>query len=180
MSNGVLTRRYAEALFQLGQEKSIIDQLEAQLLIVKEVFEQNEDFRSFLEHPRVNSDKKNQLIDKAFDGFLPTVVNTLKVLVERHNEEIVAEIVDHFIELSNHAKGVAEAKVYSTRELTDEEKNQLSTVFSKKLDLKSLKITNIVDPTILGGVKLKIGNRIYDGTLQRKLEQIERNIVSAN
>ncbi|WP_226036308.1 F0F1 ATP synthase subunit delta [Aquibacillus saliphilus] len=180
MSKATVSKRYAEALFQLANEKNKLDFLEPELLTVKEVFQNNKDLLAFLKHPKVRSDKKKQLIDEAFKGFSSEVINTLKVLVERNNEEAVSSVVDHFITLVHDAKGIAEAKVYSIRELSDQEMDQLSNVFSKKLNLKSLNMVNFVDPTILGGVRLKIGNTIYDGTIKGKLERLERNIVSAN
>ncbi|MRH43961.1 F0F1 ATP synthase subunit delta [Aquibacillus halophilus] len=180
MSKANVSKRYAEALFQLAQEKNKLDFLEPELLIVKEVFYNNKELNAFLKHPKVNSDKKKQLIDEAFKGFSSEVINTLKVLVDRNNEEAISSVVDHFIALVHDAKRIAEAKVYSIRELSDDEKKQLSDVFSKKLNLKTLTIDNHVDPTILGGIKLKIGNTIFDGTIKGKLERLERNIVSAN
>ncbi|MDC3416733.1 F0F1 ATP synthase subunit delta [Aquibacillus salsiterrae] len=180
MSTVTVSKRYAEALFQLAQEKSIVEQLEAELQIVKEVFENNEAFNKFLEHPRVSTDKKKQLIDKAFDGFVKEIINTLKILVDRHNEDAIPQIVDHFATLVNESKGIAEATVYSVRELSDNEKKELVEVFKQKLNLNNLNVTNVVEPSILGGVRVKIGNTIYDGTLKGRLARIERNIVSAN
>ncbi|MCT2535092.1 F0F1 ATP synthase subunit delta [Aquibacillus koreensis] len=180
MSKANVAKRYAEALFQLGQEKSKLDAMEPELLIVKEVFENNKEFNAFLQHPRVSNEKKKQLIKEAFQGFSADVVNTLNLLVDRHSEYAVTSIIDHFVSLVQGAKGIAEAYVYSVRELTEDEKKQLSTTFAKKLNKHELIIVNIVDPTILGGVKIKIGNTIYDGSIKGKLDRLERKIVTAN
>ncbi|WP_186576608.1 F0F1 ATP synthase subunit delta [Aquibacillus kalidii] len=179
-SNLVVSKRYAEALFQIGKEKSKLDHMEPELQIVKEVFQNNEEFTTFLKHPKINVDKKKQLIKEVFKDFSSDVVNTLYLLVDRHIEEAVPSIVDHFVKLVNDAKGIAEAKVYSVRELSDQEKEQLTNVFSEKLNLKALNIVNIVDSSLIGGVKLKIGNTIYDGSVKAKLERFERNIATAN
>ncbi|MBM7571288.1 F0F1 ATP synthase subunit delta [Aquibacillus albus] len=179
MSKANVSKRYAEALFQIGQEKSTSEQLEAQLQIVKEVFESNKQFVEFLAHPRISSDKKKEMIDQVFQQFSSDVRNTVKILVNRHNQQALPAIVNHFSALVNASNGIADATVYSVRALADEEKQQISNVFSQKLNLKRLNIENIVDTAILGGVKIKIGNTIYDGTIQGKLERIERNIVSA-
>ncbi|WP_026570768.1 F0F1 ATP synthase subunit delta [Sediminibacillus sp. JSM 1682029] len=179
MSEAIVAKRYADALFQLAEEKKAVDQLEQQFHILQEVFQNNKELLPFLKHPRVNNDKKKQLIRETFQDFSSDVVNTLSLLVDRHREELIPSIISHFIELVHDAKGIAEATVYSVRELTEAEQEQLSQVFAKKLAKNELKITNIVDPSILGGVRLKIGNTIYDGTISGKLERIERNIVSA-
>ena len=61
--------------------------------------------------------------------------------------------------------------------LTEEETKAISTTFAKKLGKKDLRIENIVDSNLLGGIKLRIGNRIYDGSLQGKLERLERQLL---
>lgn len=180
MSKAVVSKRYAEALFQLIQTKEKVDSIESELLIVKEVFQQNPDFNAFLEHPGFDGLKKKQLIDQAFKDFSEEVRNTLKLLIDRHNEDAIPEIVDQFIAFANDSKGIALATVYSVRSLSEEEKKQLVEVFTKRLAVNTLKINNVVDPTIIGGIKLKVGNTIYDGSVKGKLERIERNIVSVN
>ena len=124
--------------------------------------------------------KKKQLIVQAFKDFSEEVHNTLKLLIDRHNEDAVPAIVDQFIALANESKEIAVATVYSVRALSEEEKQQLAAVFSKKLSLKTLKINNVIDASVIGGIKLKVGNTVYDGSVKGKLERIERNIVSVN
>ncbi|WP_077623443.1 F0F1 ATP synthase subunit delta [Sediminibacillus massiliensis] len=179
MSEAIAAKRYADALFRLSEQKQATDQIEQQLRIVLEVFEGNKQLLPFLKHPKVSNDKKKQLIRETFHHFSKEVINTFLLLVDRHREELIPAIIGHYIDMENDAKGIAEAKVYTTRELSVEEKTQLSNVFAKKLNKSTLKIDNIVDPSIIGGVKLRIGNRIYDGTISGKLERIERNLVSA-
>jgi len=180
MSKALIAKRYAEALFQLAQKKEMVDSIESELLIVKEVFQQNPDFNAFLENPSLDGLKKKQLIDQAFKDFSQEVLNTLKLLIDRHNENAVPAIVDGFIALANESKKIAVATVYSVRALTEDEKQQLAAVFAKKLSLNSLEIDNIVDTSVIGGIKLKVGNTVYDGSVKGKLERIERNIVSVN
>lgn len=180
MSEAVVAKRYADALFQIGQEKNMIDQLENELKIVKDVFKNNDQLITFLNHPRVKHEKKIELLEEAFKGLQDVVVNTLKLLVDRHRVTITPSIIDHFIDKVNDAKGIAEATVYSVRELTDQELGQLKESLAKRFQKNEFKLTNIVDPSILGGLKIRLGNTIYDGTISGKLSRIERNIVTAN
>lgn len=180
MSDSVVAKRYASALFDLGQEKSKLDQFEEEIRTIRDVFRSNEQLLTFLKHPKIDLDKKKQLIKEAFQGFSQEVTNTLFLIIDRHREEIISDMSDWFIKLTNDARGIAEAEVYSVRELTKDEEKAIQDVFTKKLNVKALHIHNVIDPSILGGVKLKIGNRIYDGTVSGKLERIERNLVSAN
>ncbi len=180
MSEAVVAKRYADALFQLGNEQGKIEQLVEEFHVLKEVFETNSKLLTFLKHPRVNNAEKKQFIDEVFHDFSSNVVHTLKILAERHRIEIVPDIIGHFIHLVNDAKGIAEATVYSVRELTDAEKQELENTFVKRFNKQAIKLNNIVDPSIVGGIKLRIGNTIYDGTVSGKLKRIERSIVTAN
>jgi len=178
MSEAIVAKRYGDALFQLATDKGIEEKLIAELQIVKEVFQKDEQISDFLNHPRVTNEKKLQLIDVSFESFDKTVVNTLKLLVERHRIDNVPAIIDEFIHLHNEANGVAVATVYSTRALTDDEKVQLEVSFKKRFNKKEVSIVNEIDPSLLGGVKIRVGNTIYDGSLHNKLNRIKDNIVS--
>lgn len=180
MSKSIAARRYAEALFQLGNEKNTLEQLSEELQVVQEVFRDNDRIYTFLKHPRVNHEKKKQFLTETFQGLQADVVNTLNLLVERHRIEITPTIVDHFNQMVNDAKGIAEAKVYSVRELSDSEQRALSVSFANRIGKREVVIDNIVDPSLLGGLKIRIGNTIFDGSVSRKLNRIEQNIVSAN
>lgn len=180
MSNSVVAKRYADALFQLGKEKNSLDQLVADFLVVRQIFTNDQKLNVFLKHPKIDNEKKKQLLTDVFKGTDQVVVNTLKLLVDRHRTSTIPSIVDHLVALVNDAKGIADATVYSIRELSTDEKEQLQTSFAKRLGKTSVQITNVVDPKILGGMKIRVGNTIYDGTVSNKLNRISRSIVSAN
>lgn len=177
MSNQVVAKRYALALFELAKEQNKIDAIEAELLVVKEVMENNPKFLEVLTHPKLSPAQKKVLVGDAFSTLLPEVQNTLFLLLERNRITITVEMVQHYVELANESRNMAEATAYSVKPLTDDEKAALSSTFSKKVGKQSLRIINVIDPSLLGGVKIRIGNRIYDGSLNGKLERIQRELV---
>jgi F-type H+-transporting ATPase subunit delta len=178
MSNGIVAKRYAVALFQLAKEQNTTDQFEKELNIVKEVFTTNEELIDVLKHPKVTKEVKKSIVKESFTGLSQHIVNTLLLLVERHRVDIVTEVVSQFILIANEANGVEDAIVYSVRPLTDAELTSISTSFAKKIGKASLRLQNVVDKALLGGLKLRIGNRIYDGSISGKLERIERQLVA--
>lgn len=121
-----------------------------------------------------------QFIDNVFKGLSADVTNTLKILVERHRIDIITSVIDQFIQMVNDANGVVEAKVYSVRALSDTEMSKLEQTVAKRFNKKSVKLENIVDSAILGGIKIRIGNTIMDGTISSKLKRIERNLKLVN
>jgi F-type H+-transporting ATPase subunit delta len=180
MSEAVVAKRYADALFQLGNEKAVMEQLVEDFRTVREVFEANTNLITFLKHPSVHNAKKKQFLDEVFQSLSADVVNTIKLLAERHRSEMIPSIIDHFIQLVNDAKGIAVATVYSVRELNEAEKKELESAFAKRFNKNSLEFENEVDPNMLGGIKIRLGNTIYDGSVSGKLRRIERDIVTVN
>jgi F-type H+-transporting ATPase subunit delta len=178
MSNSMVAKRYASALFQIAKEQQILGTVEEELRVVKEVLEYNSDLKSVLTSSRLTNVKKKELLKAAFASVSVYVLNTLMILVDRHRVNEITEVVNSFVELSNDELGIAEADVYSVRPLTDVEREAISATFAAKVGKKSLRIENFVDSNLLGGVKLRIGNRIYDGTLSGKLVRLERKLLS--
>ncbi|MCM3741655.1 F0F1 ATP synthase subunit delta [Oceanobacillus luteolus] len=180
MSETIVAKRYADALFQLAIQKSELDQYEESLRAVREVFKDNKQLNSFLLHPRVNGEQKEKLITESLKGLHKDVVNTIKLLVQRHRTMLIPSIVEAFIKNVNDAKGIEVATVYSVRELSAEEKQGLRVNFAKRIGKNTLEFENVIDPSLIGGIKIRVGNTIYDGSISGKLHRLEQKITVAN
>jgi F-type H+-transporting ATPase subunit delta len=178
MSNTMVAKRYASALFQIAKEQQILSQVEEDLRVVKEVLEYNADLKAVLKSSKLTIDKKKEIVKNAFASVNVYVLNTVLILIDRHREEQIVEVTDQFLELADEAMGIAEAQVYSVSALTEAQREALSATFAAKIGKKSLRIENIVDSNLLGGLRLRIGNRIYDGSLRGKLDRLERKLLS--
>ena len=106
-------------------------------------------------------------------------MNTLLTLIERKRVAIVFDLVNQFERLTYEQQQTAAAKVYSVKPLTEEEQMRVSTVFAKRVGKTTLRIENVIDPTLIGGIKVRVGNRIFDGSISGKLKRMERELVSA-
>jgi F-type H+-transporting ATPase subunit delta len=177
MIGSIVAKRYALALFQIANEKQLLDQMELELRTVREVTLNNADFKALLNSPKISKENKKQMIKTIFAGISEDVQNTIIILMERSRGQEIPGVATHFIELANEAKGTADAIVYSARPLSETEANSISTTFAASIGKKSLQMNNIVDETLIGGVKVQIGNRIYDGTLRNKLSRLERKLL---
>lgn len=177
MASSSIAKRYATALFQLSKEHQLLDRMEEELRVVKDVLAGNRELKAILKSPKLSNKKKKEIISEAFGTVHTFVLNTLLILIDRHREDYIIGMAEEFIQLANDDRGIAEAQVYTTRPLTDDEREAISSSFAAKVDKKSLRINNIVDSNVLGGVKIRIGNRIFDGTLSGKLERLERQLL---
>ncbi|MFE3972739.1 MULTISPECIES: F0F1 ATP synthase subunit delta [unclassified Peribacillus] len=177
MSDITVAGRYAVALFQIAKEQNLINQLEEELRIVNEVFTKDKELLGFLAHPKMTSDAKREVLANAFAGLSSSVQNTLMLMVERHRTDEVTAMALEFIELANEENSVADATVYTVNPLTEAEAKAVSSAFAAKIGKRNLRITNITDSNIIGGIKLQIGNRIYDGTISGKLDRLSKQLL---
>ncbi|MGH2316932.1 F0F1 ATP synthase subunit delta [Planococcus sp. SE5232] len=171
-----VAERYALALFEVAQKHESSLDVEQDLREVKKVFEMTPELYNLIVSPKLSADKRTNLINEVFREANPLVVNTLQLMAERKRLDEVGSMADAFVALSNNAQGIEDAKVYSTRPLTEEERASISSVFAKKIGKQSLRIENIIDPSLIGGLRLQIGNRIYDSSVSTKLSRLQRQL----
>ena len=172
-----VAERYALALFQVAQKHESSLDIEHDLREVKKVFEMTPELYNLIVSPKLSAEKRTNLINEVFKDANPFVVNTLQLMAERKRMDEVGSLADEFVALSNNAQGIEDAKVYSTRPLTEEERASISSVFAEKIGKRSLRIENIIDPSLIGGLRLQIGNRIYDSSVSTKLARLQRQLI---
>ncbi|KMK78276.1 F0F1 ATP synthase subunit delta [Alkalihalobacillus pseudalcaliphilus] len=179
MSNVAVANRYASALFQAARGKGTLNQAVEELKAMKEVLKTTPAFAKYLANPKFTKEQKQQFIQSSFQGTLSLeVVNTLRLLVDRKRTDILVPMIDKFVALSYEAQNIAEATVYSAKALTEEEKSQIAQVFAIKVGKAQLLIHNVVNADLLGGLKIRIGDRIFDGSVKAQLNRLERQLVT--
>lgn len=179
MSDIVVAKRYAKALFELASERGIIAQVEEELEAVVAVLQNNADFKSLLQHPNVALSVKNDLLAKAFEGKVSdAVLNTLQLLVSRRREAILAALYVDYVKIANEALGQATATVYTPFALSEDNVQEIAQHFGK-VSGKKLRIQTVLEPSLLGGIQVRIGDRLYDGSLSGKLERLQKSLTSA-
>lgn len=177
MSGSLVARRYALALLEIAKEQQLLKVIVEDLRVVKEVIGYTPELKAVLHSSKLTKETKKAVVTQGFTAVNPYVLNALLLLIDRHREDQIVSVADEFLALANEEMGIAEADVYSTRALSDAEREAVSAVFAAKVGKKSLNIKNFVDSDLLGGLKLRIGNRIYDGSLRGKLDRLERTLL---
>ncbi|MGO0063686.1 F0F1 ATP synthase subunit delta [Brevibacillus fluminis] len=170
MSSGV-AKRYARALFEVAKERGLIEQIESELKDIVAAVESNQELGKILSHNQISRESKEQLLKDLFGAHVAAeTLNFLSVLIDNGRELELGEIATAYVAMANEARGVADAVVTTAKPLGEEEVNELAVQFGKKVN-KTLRVQTVVDPAILGGVVVRIGDRLYDGSIKRKLEQ---------
>ncbi|WNR44642.1 F0F1 ATP synthase subunit delta [Paenibacillus roseipurpureus] len=177
MSDIVVAKRYAKALFEVAKEKNIISQVEDELKSVASAIRDNADLQKFLNHPNIGTSTKTGLLKQIFEGKVSEPVwNTLLVLIDKGRQSILNALVGEFTKVANEALGQATAVVYSAAHLSDAQQAEVASQFSK-ITGKTIRVTNAVEPKLLGGIQVRIGDRLYDGSLSGKLDRLSKALV---
>lgn len=178
MSNELIAKRYAIALFELAIEHNKLDTYEEEISKINEIFSKDKQFTQFFSHPRIKTEeKKKVLTDHLQSAISPHVCNTLLLMLDRKRGDCIVPMLEQFLRLALEEQSIAEAKVYSVRPLTNSEQEEISTMIANKVGKRSLRLENIIDPDIIGGLKIQVGNQIFDGSVSGKLERMKRELI---
>lgn len=176
MKNTVVSERYAEALFEIAKESNKIDKLKEDLILAVGTLRDYPEFRKLFYHPVINLDDKKIMFEKLFEGKVePILVNFVKLLIDKKREALLEEICSLFIKMVNKLQSKVVAEVYTAIELADDDLKMLREHLEKYLD-KKVEMETHKDETVLGGVLVKIGDRIIDGTLKTRFENMSRTL----
>lgn len=178
MPNETLARRYATAVFQLASENGRVGPVQHDLHTFVAALEADDQVRRFFRSPVIDRKEKEQIIAGAFSKLDPIALHTVLFLIHKRREALVGEIVNQYDDLERAARGAQPLRVTSARELSrsqlDEIVDRLSKAYQTKFD-----VTQAVDPSLIGGVRITIGDKSADGTVAGRLDDIAR-LLSTN
>ena len=174
-----IARNYAEALLVLAQRDKGLDGWGEAINGVVTAMENDARLRRFLEAPQISAAEKNAVIGKAFIGKLPkTMVRFLQKLAQNRRQMLLPQIAIEYGNLVDEASGRIHAQVTLSREASDGDRkviaDQLSRAFAKTV------VPHLsVNPELLGGVVVRVGDRVMDGSVRKRLKTLKARIVSA-
>jgi F-type H+-transporting ATPase subunit delta len=175
----VAAKRYAKALFEAANEKGEVEQAQQQLSAIAQAVKADAQLRLFFEHPNIGSDEKIRVIKSAVEGKVSSyVLNAVQLLIERGRSSALPAVAEAFSSIADEALGRASAQVVSAFELSEEQKNEIAQKFSA-LSGKKVSVESVVDASLLGGIRVRIGDMLYDGSLSTRLSELERSFNQA-
>lgn len=170
--------RYAEALFNVAREQNKVQKFREEYSFAMNVLNFKPQLKIILTHPLIHADEKKAILKGIFSGKISSsILNFLFILVDNKRLEFLERINDHFQEMSGKALGMKKAVIVSAVSLTLEEKRKIKAAFEKKLGIR-LKPRYIVENGILGGVIVRIEDKVYDGSIKHQLNRIEQKLIN--
>lgn len=173
---GVVAERYAEALFQVGEETNSTTKLYEELNAVVEILKSNKDFYNILKSPLVGNGEKKKLIKNVFEEQVSDSLNNfLKIIIDKDRMSTIEEISKSYKTLLNEKNNIIEGTAITAVAISKNELKELEIKLSNKYN-KNVTLKNEVDESILGGVLVRLGNEEIDGTVKTRLARMKESL----
>jgi F-type H+-transporting ATPase subunit delta len=177
MRETTIARNYAETLFALASKAEDLRGWGKLISDVAAAMDQDATLRLFLESPRISGAEKIRVLGQAFQDRMPRLmVRFLQILVTHRRQMLIPEIAREYQDIVDEAEGRMHARVTLARESSDAEVQaigaQLSRVFGKEV------IPHVaIDPSIIGGVVVNVGDTVLDGSVRKRLGTLRRRML---
>ena len=177
MAHDPINTGYARALFEMAQAEGVVSRVEEELFRLSELLKGNPELLQFLKDPNIKSEGKRRALSDLFQGRVhPLVLTTLTSLSDQDRGGRVLHVIEEFSSIAATARQKVTGEVTTAITLDGDTLSRLVTALNRATG-KNVQLVQKVDPAILGGAIIKVGEQIIDGSLRRKLDQIQAKLV---
>lgn len=173
----LVANRYIKALMETGKDLNCLDEIHAELHFIGEILDENPNLKAFLSNPTVSINEKKETVEEIFKKYVKEyMINFLLILIDKNRLFLIDEIIKGYDKALNKQKNIEIATVTTAIDLDEDSreklKSKLESIMEKKL------VFNIkVNPDIIGGVVIKIEDKLIDGSIKTKLEEIKKTLI---
>ncbi len=175
MARRIYAKRCSQAIFEIALERKELDRWQSDLLTIAELTG-DADLVSFLNNPRVRFDEKVGLLSRQLEDINPLALNLVRLLITRGRLDIVSDIAGEYQNLLDNHRGIERAEIVTVIPLEEADKQKLAetlgTIVGKKVIPES-----VVDPSLIGGVIVRVGGKLLDGSTRSKLAALKKELV---
>ena len=174
MSEIQVATRYAKSLIDLAGEKSAVETIKKDIELFLATCRANPELQAILKNPIIGLDKKANILDGLFSGKVhEMILSFFKIVVRKGRAEILFATAKEFITQYNVIKNVVKATVTSASPLSQENISQIEDVVKQSTNGEVI-LTSIVDPKLIGGFILKVGDKQFDTSISSKLNKLRK------
>jgi ATP synthase F1 delta subunit len=169
---------YARSLFEVAKEQSKIDELREQVGQFADALADDQNLQVFFFSPYFSTAEKKEGLAKAVDGADPSLVNFLELLIENHRMPVIFRVRRAYDALWEEENRLLPVSVTSAVELDKKTVGQIGDRIAEQTGRK-VELSAHVDPDILGGIVVRVGNQVLDASVRNRLEQLRRTVARA-
>jgi F-type H+-transporting ATPase subunit delta len=175
-----VARRYARGLFEVAQEQDQIEAVARDLQQVVAVIRQVPELRELLEHQRVSTRNKKEIVASLWrENVCQLVYGFLNLVIDKRRERYLEPMLEEYLVLFRELKNIAVAEVKAAFPLDSQHQEALQRTL-EKMTGKTIELHISVAPELIGGLIIKVGDRVYDGSVKKQLRKLGEHIVETS
>lgn len=173
-----MSKVYGDALFDEAVEKGLLSEWYDEVRALRIIFVENSDLVQFLNHPQIIKEEKMKVVETIFaERLSESLLGFLVIVIEKGRQNDLLAICDYFIDRVKEYKKIGVVSVVSAIELSDEQKKRVEDKILQTTSFVSLETSYSVDEALLGGLKIRIGDRVVDSSIRSRLEELKRDLM---
>ena len=174
----LVSKTYGDALFEIAVEENRTDSLMEEISMVQAVLNENSDFEKILIHPEISKSKKLQVIEDVFKGKISdALTGFLRIVVTKGRYKDLPDIFAYFIARVKEYKKIGVAEVTSAVLLDEMQKQKIEQKLLETTKYETMEIAYKVDESLIGGLMIRIGDRVVDSTIKSKLSALTASLM---
>ncbi len=177
MTGSNIANVYASSIIEIGQKNGILDQIEEELRFLSDLVQENNDLKLFLDSPSISKESKKDFVKKVFtDNISEHIVHVLYVLIDNDRQSVIPEIYITAVSLIDEIKNRLHVTITVSEDLDNDSEDKILGELKEKYK-KDIILHKEINPEILGGIIIRIGDLVIDGSLRKDLKNIEHNLI---
>ncbi len=171
----LVSKTYGDALFDLALEKDQISVMKEEVLAVKQIFDENDELLKLLNHPKIMGEEKVKIIENIFKGKVSDdMTGFLVIVVSKGRYNDIPDIFAYIEKRIKEYENIGVASVASPMELTDAQKKAIEKRLLETTKYKAIEIDYKIEPELIGGLVIRIEDRVMDSSIKTKLESMTK------
>lgn len=173
----LVSKTYGDALFAVALEENRMDEFFEAVKVVADVMRANDEFGKLMNHPKIMKEDKVKIVEETFGGKVPKeIVGIMTLLVSKGRADSMLSVFDYFIDLVKEEKKIGKADVVTAIPLDEKQKSKVEAKLLETTSYKSFEMNYSVDTSIIGGMIIRIGDRVVDSSIKTKLFELTREL----
>lgn len=174
--SSTIARRYAQALHEQATDDKAVARVDDDVTLLRDTLGASPDLAQALASPVVSQERKARIVDALFaERFGPTTLQFIRFLLEKGREDLLGSIAGAYRALRDEQEGIVEAHVKTALEMPDAERKALQKSLEAKTG-KQVRLHVTVVPDLIGGLVIRIGDTVYDGSVRNKLAELRERM----
>ena len=174
----LVSKVYGDALFEAAMERDMLSPVYEEVQSLQTILMENADLVQFLNHPQIIKEEKKKVVETIFFGKLSEgLLGFLVTVIEKGRQNDMIPICDYFTDRVKAYKKIGVVKVTSALPLSEDQKKRVEDRLLETTGFVSLETEYAVDESLLGGLVIRIGDRVVDSSIKTRLEEIRRGLM---